>query len=192
LGKCVVKAFLSTYWKFYNQKGNVMHVHPLNSDICTIPKKMKVTYQIQKNRQNGQSITLVSDDDHPDICPVCATYRIFLRAKRLGQSNSQPMAIFVNKQGNTKYLTGNKISDVLCSIARAVHPGLSEDEIKRFSLHSGRVWSLVILDKAGITPDFMKSHLQWMGESYRLYLHNTSILQRKHIDALKKDSNNLL
>jgi hypothetical protein len=43
-GKRVVKAFLSTDWKFYNQKGNVMHVHPLNSDIHTFPKKMKVTY----------------------------------------------------------------------------------------------------------------------------------------------------
>ncbi len=101
-GKCVVKAFLPTDWKFYNQKGNVMHVHPLNDDICTFPKKMKVAYQIQKNRQNGQSITLVSDDDHPDICPVCATYRIFLQAKHLGQSNSQPMAIFINKHGDTK------------------------------------------------------------------------------------------
>ncbi len=31
-----------------------------------------------------------------------------------------------------------------------------------------------------------------MGESYRLYLRDTSVLQQKHIDALKKDSNNLL
>jgi hypothetical protein len=93
-GKRVVKAFLPTDWKFYNQKGNVMHVHPLNNEIRTFPKKMKVTYRIQKNRKNGQSITLVSDDDHPDICLVHAAYRIFLQAKRLGQSNSQPMAIF--------------------------------------------------------------------------------------------------
>ncbi len=191
-GKHVVKAFLPTDWKFYNQKGNVMHVHPLNDEICTFSKKMKVTYWIQKNRQNGQSITLVSDDDHPDICPVRAAYRIFLQAKCLGQSNSQPMAIFVNKHGDTKYLMGNKISDVLHSIARAVHPDLSEDEIKRLSLHSGQVWALVLLDEAGMNPDFMKSRLHWMGESYRLYLRNTSILQQKHVDALKKDSKDLL
>jgi hypothetical protein len=30
-GKHVVKAFLPTDWKFYNQKGNVMYVHPLNN-----------------------------------------------------------------------------------------------------------------------------------------------------------------
>ena len=43
-GKRVVKTFLPTDWKFYNQKGNVIHVHPLNNEICTFPKKMKVTY----------------------------------------------------------------------------------------------------------------------------------------------------
>jgi hypothetical protein len=102
------------------------------------------------------------------------------------------MAIFVNKHGDTKYLMGNKISDVLHSIARAVHPDLSEDEIKRLSLHSGQVWALVLLDEAGMNPDFMKSRLHWMGESYRLYLRNTSILQQKHVDALKKDSKDLL
>ncbi len=43
-GKRVVKAILPTNWKFYNQKGNVMHVHPLNNESHTFPKKMKVTY----------------------------------------------------------------------------------------------------------------------------------------------------
>ncbi len=31
-----------------------------------------------------------------------------------------------------------------------------------------------------------------MGESYRLYLRDTSILQQKHVDTLKKDSDDLL
>jgi hypothetical protein len=45
------------------------------------------------------------------------------------------------------------------------------------------------LDEAGMTPDFMKSCLGWMGDYYRLYLRDTSILQQKHVEALKKDSN---
>jgi hypothetical protein len=106
------------------------------------------------------------------VCPspdtrgstVRAAYRIFLCAKRLGQSDSEPMAMFVNKFGITRYLTGGKIADVLRSIAKAVHPDLSADEIKRFSSHSGRVWALVLLDKAGMTPDFMTSRLCWMGD----------------------------
>ncbi len=60
--------------------------------------------------------------------------------------DNKPMAVFVNKSGKKKYLTGNKTSNVLRSVARAVHPNLSEDKIKQFSSHSGRVWALVLLD----------------------------------------------
>jgi hypothetical protein len=61
---------------------------------------------------------LVADDAHPEIRPVQAAYRIFIRAKKLDQSDSELLAVFVNKKGITKYLTGNKISVVLQSIAR--------------------------------------------------------------------------
>ena len=43
-----------------------------------------------------------------------------------------------------------------------------------------------------MTPDFMTSCLCWMGESYKLYLRNTSIIQQKHVDALKKKSNKVM
>ncbi len=168
-----------------------INVHPLGKDVQAFPAKLHVTYRIQKNRQNEQSITLVSDNNHPDICPVQAAYRIFLRAKQLSQSDSQPMAVFVNKSNTTKYLTGNKIAEVLRSIAKAVHPDLTKEELKKFSSHLGRVWALVLLDEAGMTPDFMKSRLRWMGESYCLYLWDTLILQRKHVDALNKESNKI-
>jgi hypothetical protein len=102
------------------------------------------------------------------------------------------MAVFVNKNGKTKYLTGNKISDVLCTFARKVHPNLSGDKIKRFSSHSGRLWALVLLDEARMSPEFCKSRLRWMGESYQLYLWDTSILQQKHVDALDKESSEVV
>jgi hypothetical protein len=54
------------------------------------------------------------------------------------------------------------------------------------------VWALVLLNEAGMTHDFMKSCLRWMGESYRLYLRNTSILQQKHVDALSKESDKVM
>ncbi len=191
-GKRVIKAFVPTDWRFYDSSGALICIHSLNSDPQVLPKKLKLTFRIQKNRQNGQFITLVADDAYPDICPVRAAYQIFLRSKRLGQTDSEPMGVFVNKFGSTKYLTGNKIQDVLQSIAKAVHPDLTEDEIKRFSSHSGRVWALVLLDEAGMAPAFMTSCLCWMGDSYKLYLHDTSILQHKHVDALSKESDEVM
>ena len=69
------------------------------------------------------------------------------------------MGVFVNKFGITRYLTGYKIQDVLRSSAKAAHPDLTEDKIKRFSSNSGRVWALVLLDEAGMSPAFMTSRL---------------------------------
>jgi hypothetical protein len=74
----------------------------------------------------------MSDDNHPEICPVWAAYRIFLRAKELGQIDSQPMEIFKNQLGKTKYLTGNKIAELLQSLARSTRPDMTIDEISRF------------------------------------------------------------
>jgi hypothetical protein len=68
-----------------NKKRRLMTEHSLDG-LADLRTKMKMTFRIQKNRQNGQSITFVADDKHPNICPVRAAYRIFLRAKRLGQS----------------------------------------------------------------------------------------------------------
>jgi hypothetical protein len=45
-----------------------------------VPKKLKMIFRIQKN----QSITLVADNAHQDICPVQAACRIFLKAKKTG------------------------------------------------------------------------------------------------------------
>jgi hypothetical protein len=111
--------------------------------LSDLPKKMKLTFRIQKNRQNGQSITFVADNKHPQICPVRAAHRIYLRAKRLGKSDDQPMGIFINHQGIVKYLTANKITEVLQSVAKTCHPNISRDEIMRFSSHSIRVWAVV-------------------------------------------------
>ena len=107
----------------------------LQEKLALSQRQSKLLSESKKNRQNGQSITLVSNGDHLNLCPIQAADRILLQANRLGQTRRQTLAVYVNKLGATKYLTGNKISEVLCSIARIVHPDLSKDEIKRFSSH---------------------------------------------------------
>ena len=102
------------------------------------------------------------------------------------------MGIFVNKFGIKKYHTGGKIAKVLRSVAKRVHLDWSAKELSQISSHSGGVWALVLLDEAGMSPAFMTSQLRWMGDSYKLYLRDTSILQHKHIDALKKESNKIV
>ena len=122
----------------------------------TVLQKVKVTFQIQKNRENGQSITLKADKKHPEICPVRAVHRILQRAKRLGQDDNQPIGIFINHYGIKKYLTGSKIAKLLQTVARKVHPHMTREEISHFSLHSGRVWAVILLEEAGMSPEFIK------------------------------------
>jgi len=54
--------------------------------------RVRITWRIQKNRQNNQTITLLSDKSNPAICPVLAALRLVLRARRLSQPDSMPVA----------------------------------------------------------------------------------------------------
>jgi hypothetical protein len=67
------------------------------------------------------------------------------------------MGVYLNHEGIVKYITGNKIAELLQSIAKHCHPDFTRDKISRFSSHSGRVWAVVLLDKAGMNSDFIKS-----------------------------------
>jgi hypothetical protein len=67
------------------------------------------------------------------------------------------MGLFVNKFGIKKFLTGGKIAKVLQSIVKIVHPDLTAEKLNRISLHLGRVWALMLLDEAGMSPAFMTS-----------------------------------
>ncbi len=119
LGNKVVKAFVPTDRSFYDADGHLVMLHSLD-ESGDPPKKLKIKFRTQKNCQNGQTITFAADDKHPHICPVRSVYRIFLCAKRLGQADNQPMGVYVNHQGLVKYLTGNKISELLQVVAKNV------------------------------------------------------------------------
>ncbi len=107
-GKGVIKAFTPLDFILYD-KNNAIINETNTANQLTALQKVKVTFRIQKNRENEQSTTLKADNKHPELCPVGAVYRILQRAKRLGQDNDQPLGAFINHQGIQKYLTGSKI-----------------------------------------------------------------------------------
>jgi hypothetical protein len=67
-GKTVIKAFIANNFIFYDEKKRI--VEDLNEDSLQQARFVKVTWRIQKNRQNGQSITLTAEIDQPKICPM--------------------------------------------------------------------------------------------------------------------------
>ena len=69
-GKKVIKAFIANDFVFLDRSGKIIDSQSLTDESRDVVKKLKCTWRIQKNRRNGQAITVSADDKHPQICPV--------------------------------------------------------------------------------------------------------------------------
>jgi hypothetical protein len=110
--------------------------------------------------------------------------RLVLRAKRLNQPDDMHIAVYKTKKGKVIYLTGNKIAELLRKAVKEVRPDTTSDKLKRYSAHSLRVWACILLEEAGKLPDYIKKKLKWLGDSFRMYLRYTAIIQHQHVDLL--------
>ncbi len=81
-GRRVVKAFIREDFVFYDKQGRVITNH--SPEMLKQVARVRIRFRIQKNRQNGQKITIVAEFNNVDICAVQAAYRIFLRSIKLG------------------------------------------------------------------------------------------------------------
>jgi hypothetical protein len=50
----------------------------------------------------------------------------------------------------------------------------------------------VLLDEAGMSPSFIQKRLRWLGDSFKMYLHDTKAIQDKHLAALQSVSSNVM
>ncbi len=67
-GTTVIKAFTANDFIFYDAKKHI--IEDLCPESIESIAAIKITWRIQKNRQNGQSITLATDKKFPDRCLV--------------------------------------------------------------------------------------------------------------------------
>ena len=89
-------AFIRKDWMFYDKQGRIIQAH--SESMLVNLSKVRITFCIHKNRQNGQTITVVVDPKNPAICPVRNAYKIYLHSIWLGQPDDFPMGVFVNPQ----------------------------------------------------------------------------------------------
>jgi len=137
----------------------------LSDASIDVVNRVHITWRIQKNCQNNQKKTLLRDKTNPAIRLVLAALRLVLRARRLSQPDSMPMACYLKKYAMA-YLTGSRIAFLFRAAARAVRPNISKDDEQQYSAHSMRVWACVLLDEARKSPDYIKKRLRWMGDSF--------------------------
>jgi hypothetical protein len=190
-GKKVIKAFIADDFVFLDKSGKIIDSQSLTDESSDVVKKLRCTWRIQKNRRNGQAITLSSDDIHPQLCPVRAALRLVLRARRCGQPDDRPVACY-NVKDKLLYLTGKRVAALFRDAVKTIYPNTSTVERARYSAHSLRVWACVLLDEAGMSPQFIMSRLRWMGNSFRMYLRDTGAIQDKHLDILRAASQEVI
>jgi hypothetical protein len=185
-GTSVIKAFTANDFVFCDDKNNILSF--IDESSLTLAAFVRITWRIQKNRQNNQTIQLKADPKNPDICPVRGAIRMVTRARRLSQPDDMPLACYRTRKAPLLYLTGTRIATLLREAVRKVRPSTPSAELKRYSAHSLRVWACVLLDEAGKSASFIQKRLRWMGDSFKMYLRDTNAIQSKHVDALQASS----
>jgi hypothetical protein len=145
-GTTIINAFIANDFIFYNNRKHI--IKELSKDSLQRARFVKITWWIQKNLQNGQSITLAAESDRPEICPVRSVMRLVLHARRVNQLDDMPIALYKTKKGKAIYLTGNKIAKLLRKAVPKVRPDTTPYKFKRYSAHSLRVWACIFLDEA--------------------------------------------
>jgi hypothetical protein len=153
---------------------------------------VQITWRIQKNHQNGQKIKLSADTKNPAICLVRGALQMVMTASRLGQPDNMPVACYRTKKAPVLYITSSRIATLLCKEVKKVRPSISADNLKKYSAHSLRVWACVLLEEAGMSPSFIQKHLCWLGDLFKMYLHDTKAIQDKHLAALQSASSDIM
>jgi hypothetical protein len=189
-GTTVIKAFVASDFIFYDNKKHIVKI--LDEDSFQQVRLVKITWHIQKNRQNSQAITLLAEVNRPEICPVRSAMCLVLRARRLNQPDDMPLGVYKTKKGKSIYLMGNKIAELLHKAVKSVCPDTTSEDLKQYSAHSLRVWDCVLLDEAGKPPNYIKKRLCWLGDSFRMYLQDTLAIQLQHVNALPEASREIM
>jgi hypothetical protein len=185
-GKEVMKAINGNDVIYTDKKGRLIEIKK-KSDLKKVHAVI-ITFRHQKNRQNGQQIRLLALKSHPEICPVMNLAQMSLRKIKARHSNDMPLAMFINAEKEVKYLTSQKVTEIIRKAVKSVYPDILKEDLMKYSTHSIRVWACVSLDEANKPPDFIKKRLRWMGESYRVYLRDTNTINEQHNSALEESS----
>jgi hypothetical protein len=102
-----------------------------------------------------------------------------------------PVACY-SKKDPLAYITGTRNSVLFRATARAVHPTITKEDKQQYSGHSLQVRACVLLNEAGKLPNYIKKRLRWMGDSFKMYLRDTRVIQDQHRKALRPSSKEVM
>ena len=146
---------------------------------------VRIEWRKQKNKDNGQKIDFARDDVNPDYCAVRAALRIYLRSIRLGGPPHEPLGVFQNSKGLSKFITATMTATHLRNCASLVLNIKQDDpSLKLWSTHSIRVTAANLLHRANLSDSYIKTRLRWKSSSFLMYLRNTIYGADAHTKAI--------
>ena len=146
---------------------------------------LDILWRHQKNGDNGQRIVFARDKNNKKYCIVEAALRIRSCSKRLGMKGHEPMGVYKNKQGRTKFISTAMVTKLLRRAAVEVLGLSSNDrEIKLWSSHSIRVTAANLLHRQHLSDTFIMNRLRWKSDAFLCYLRNTIYAANSHTEKL--------
>ena len=83
-----------------------------------------MTWRHQKIVEMDNSLKMLVDRDHPEVCPALAIARMAWRKAKLRRPMSKPLAIFKDKKGDVCYVTHSKVTEVIRRAIKKVYPDM--------------------------------------------------------------------
>ncbi len=131
-GKQVIKVFTANNFQFFDKNSQV--ITELSDASIKVINRVCITWRIQKNCQNNQMVTLLSEKTNTAICIVLATLCLVLRACCLSQPDLMPVACYLKKDA-LAYISGSRIAILFQAAARAVRPNILKEEERQYTSH---------------------------------------------------------
>jgi hypothetical protein len=184
-GELIVRAFTLSNFIFYDVDGM-----PVDRQAClndrSLAQQLGQQYDIQKNRMNGQIITVHREPAFPPFCPVELGLDIVEMAMALGAKRPEdPLCLYRTSKGDIKFLTGDMITRYYRFVTKMVFPHISDEMLKLISTHSLRVKAAVLLHEAGKDGTYIKLRIRWLSDCFEIYLRNTPTICAQHNTALQ-------
>jgi hypothetical protein len=107
----VIKAFTAEDFAFFDKSW--CRLSTVNDSSFEVANTIRITWRLQKNHQNCQTITLSSDSAHPDLCPIRSALRLVLRAGQLKQPDTMPLRCYRTKESPRVYLTASRMAALI-------------------------------------------------------------------------------
>jgi hypothetical protein len=156
--------------------------------------KCWIKFRTQKNGENGEEKLFSRHDDETGMCFVSAMLRIIQRFARLRGTTdfATPLGLYqeASLRGSPPrilLITSRDIEQLMRETACRVYhldPIKDRAALQLWSAHSLRVGACVILHTMGFSESQIKWILRWRSNAFMVYLRNTAVLARQHVDVM--------